>query len=300
MIANDADTPPYVTFISTDTYKVTGKIAFPQMGVNDINATNGIEQCQWNPLFHSFDLNIPQVGGTPGADDSDGFLVRFVNNGGLVGILPFQIPGPFCRGPQGMAMVNNGLSILEGCNAVSPDNGLQNTVMLQGVNPSAPPVFFFGMGGNDQVWFDSASGHGFLAEGSLKVCLSQCQTSPPTLGGVGSAQQLGIIDFNQTEGGPDQAIFVGTAGSTARRSHSVAAWSGVYSPALAFRKASQLRFCLFLRMAALRRPLAARFAAITPRRVASHISESLPPRTLSRASSDLSESNLGFPCWGKS
>src|SRR5262249_24212513 len=52
-------------------------------------------------------------------------------------------------------------------------------------------------------------------------------------GGNGSAEQLGILDIGPPEGindqgtEPDQAIFVGTAGSTARRSHSVAAFHGV-------------------------------------------------------------------------
>jgi hypothetical protein len=208
MIANDADSPPFVSFISTDTFKVVGKISFS-------HATNGIEQCQWNKFTQAFDLAIPAVDGTPGEDDAPGAVVTFTNNGGLVQIQQFSVPINACAGPQGLAILDNG-DLLLGCNATSPGNGLQNTVIVEGANPSNVLHTFPGLGGNDEVWFDSASGHGFLAGGSHL----------PT-------EQLGILDIGPPEGindqgtEPDQTIFVGFVGSTARRAHSVAAFHGV-------------------------------------------------------------------------
>src|SRR5215472_16618990 len=55
LVANDADTPPFITFISTKPdHKVLGQIAFPE-------ATNGIEQSQWSRDTGLFYLNLPEV-----------------------------------------------------------------------------------------------------------------------------------------------------------------------------------------------------------------------------------------------
>jgi hypothetical protein len=60
LMANDADSPPFVTLISTVTYSVLKTIKMD--GTNGTpKATNGIEQCQRNPSTGMFYLNIPEV-----------------------------------------------------------------------------------------------------------------------------------------------------------------------------------------------------------------------------------------------
>ena len=50
LVANDDPADLFLTFISTKTYKVLGKIKLDGSDPNgaNINATNGIEQCQWS------------------------------------------------------------------------------------------------------------------------------------------------------------------------------------------------------------------------------------------------------------
>src|SRR6185437_4315164 len=60
-VANNADTPPFVTLVNTDTHAVLGKITFD--GSNDTpDATNtGIEQPQWSPRTGMFYVSVPQI-----------------------------------------------------------------------------------------------------------------------------------------------------------------------------------------------------------------------------------------------
>src|SRR6516225_9848003 len=72
LVANDADIPPFVTMIATDVpfaYQVISKFQIPQ-------ATNGIEQCAFNPANNGFYLNIPEWNG-PGDDSVDGAVLFF-------------------------------------------------------------------------------------------------------------------------------------------------------------------------------------------------------------------------------
>lgn len=58
LIANDADTPPFVTFISTKTRTVAGHLAYPQ-------ATGGLEQPVWDRQTKRFYLAVPSTTTNP-------------------------------------------------------------------------------------------------------------------------------------------------------------------------------------------------------------------------------------------
>ena len=69
-IANDLNLPPFITWIATDGPNAYGVIGSFQMSTqNGINATNGIEQCQFDPRTGIIYLNIPEVSG----DGTDAF-----------------------------------------------------------------------------------------------------------------------------------------------------------------------------------------------------------------------------------
>src|SRR6266849_1808161 len=51
LIANDASTPPRVSFVSADSYKILGQIPFPD--------ADGMEQPVWDTQLHSFIINVP-------------------------------------------------------------------------------------------------------------------------------------------------------------------------------------------------------------------------------------------------
>ncbi len=93
----------FLTFISTETHKVLGKITFDGNDPRgDKILANGIEQCQWNPRDEKFYLAIPDIGGSNGAvlviSTSAPFHVEKV----------FKIPTTTgCAGPTGLAISPN-------------------------------------------------------------------------------------------------------------------------------------------------------------------------------------------------
>src|SRR5262249_9147631 len=74
-VVNNADSPPFISFISTTTYTVLGSVVFD--GTNGApKATNGAEQCQWNPRDGKIYLSIPEING-PGDNSAPGGVVVF-------------------------------------------------------------------------------------------------------------------------------------------------------------------------------------------------------------------------------
>jgi hypothetical protein len=60
LVANDQDTPPFVTFISTTTRTVLGHLSYPQAVFGTPTPTNnGLEQPVWNPKTKKFYLSVP-------------------------------------------------------------------------------------------------------------------------------------------------------------------------------------------------------------------------------------------------
>jgi hypothetical protein len=198
MMANDADSPPFVTLISTDTYSVLKTIKMD--GTNGSpKATNGIEQCQWNPRTGKFYLNIPEVNG-PGDDSAPGAVV-VISPDTLSIETVFAIPHDQCAGPQGMA-IGPEVQILLGCNASS------STVIINAQSGSTIATLD-NEGGSDEVWFNEGDSQYFLAE------------SAPSFS---SNQLLGVIDaWSHQE---DQSVVTGIKSTTATPrggNHSVAA-----------------------------------------------------------------------------
>lgn len=193
-IANDADNPPFISFIPTsgpNAYKVVKKLSFPE-------ATNGIEQCQWNPSTGKIYLNLPEVNG-PGNDTKDGF-VYVIDPVAMAVVQKYDIPVSQCAGPQGMAIDSNNNTILLGCNAPSIPSGVQNAAIINALTGAVLRVLN-NMGGNDEVWLNPRSNLYFLAGASHTP-----------------VQQLGVVDA--TNGGQVQIISIGNG---AGHAHSVAA-----------------------------------------------------------------------------
>jgi len=158
LIANDADSPPFVTFIDATSFKVLGQIAMS--GANGTpKATNGIEQCQWSPRTGMFYLNLPEVNG-PGDDSQPGaVLVLSPQTKSIVNT--FTIPVDQCAGPQGMALGPNN-QILLGCNAPGPSGN--NPTVIINEHSGAVTAKLSNESGSDEVWFDPGNNTYFLAE----------------------------------------------------------------------------------------------------------------------------------------
>jgi hypothetical protein len=59
LVANDQDSPPFVTFISTKTRTVLGKLDYPQAVFGTPPVNHGLEQPVWNPKTGKFYLSVP-------------------------------------------------------------------------------------------------------------------------------------------------------------------------------------------------------------------------------------------------
>jgi hypothetical protein len=218
LVANDADDPPYITFIATDgpnRTHILKQIAFT-------NATAGIEQCQFDPNSGVFLLNLPEDSNFPG---NPGVVHQF-DPTSLVDLGTIVVPPVDCVHPQGMAIdpTTNPSRVLLGCNGATTGGAL-NSLVIDDFGDILKTLV--NEGGADQVWFEPVSHHFFLAEGG---CTSNCGLNKQGI------EQLGIFDGAIVASRPQansgdtfpggQDVFIGFAGNTTRRAHSVAAWSG--------------------------------------------------------------------------
>jgi len=209
LVANDADTPPFISFISTETLTIVKQIKFDGAAGDGPNATNGIEQCQWNAREGKFYINIPEVNG-PGNDTAPGNVVVIDPHNFKI-VQTFVIPVADCAGPQGMA-IGPAPQIALGCNAPSPPvppstTGVRNSVVINEENGNTISVLA-NEGGSDEAWFNPGDGHYFFANST-----PGSKTTPP------GPQFLGIVDSRGDE--PDATVT--TATGTTVGSHSVAA-----------------------------------------------------------------------------
>jgi hypothetical protein len=155
-VANDADVPPFITFINTDTRQVIKKIVFD--GTNGTpNATNtGIEASQWSPRTGLFYVSIPQIVPTDATQGG----VSVIDPTTLTVLKTYPVsnctPAGLALGPDNEAMI--------GCSAsfgTSPNVLTQSLVIdiKTGLIAAAIPQ----VGGSDEVWYDPGTRHYYLA-----------------------------------------------------------------------------------------------------------------------------------------
>jgi hypothetical protein len=208
MVANNADSPPFASLISTTSYTVVKKIPFD--GTNGApNSNNGAEQCQWDRRTGKFYIAIPGIVGQP------------AGTGGVAVIDPqtmqvettFIIPFASCQAPQGMA-IGPDHQILLGCNG--PAGANHPTAVIDDRNGHVIKTLA-NESGADEVWYNEGDGHYFLARSSA----------------VGTNQLLGIVDadtpglgHDEQPGGDikaDADVITANKSIAGRNAHSVAA-----------------------------------------------------------------------------
>ena len=159
MIANDADNPPFVTFISTTAgHQVLGHIPFA-------NATNGLEQCQWWYKTGLIYFAVPEINGNVGHGEIAVIDPRSMT---IANTFPMDCePAGLTIGPDGQALV--------GCNDAS---GIR-VIDLRNGNV----VKVFNLNGADQVWFNPGDDHYFaaLSNNAGGPVLAAIDADPPVL-----------------------------------------------------------------------------------------------------------------------
>lgn len=202
LVINNADSPAFGTFIEVDptacaltqpTAPAPGITAPDRLlfsAVNGADATNGVEQPQWNPLDGFFYVSIPQVG----PDISSGAVAQIDPNTHKI-TQTFGIS--FCQ-PSGLTQ-GPGQHFLIGCNTVFDTAGAPWTVT--GPNTAAPNQVILnvrtgvvhtvgGVGAGDEVFFNPGDGNYYTASSTSP--LRAVDVSPPA--DAQGAAILGVID----------------------------------------------------------------------------------------------------------
>lgn len=158
-VANNADSPPFVTMINTDTHAVMGKLVFDKTHAG-VDAQNGIEQPQWSPQTGKFYVSVPQVGSDPAQGG-----VAVIDPGSMsvtaVHLVQNCSPAGLAIGPDHQALI--------GCSAsfgTAPNVVTQSQVI--DIRTGEVLAFFPQVGGNDEVWYDAGTGHYYLAARSYE------------------------------------------------------------------------------------------------------------------------------------
>jgi len=202
LVANDDELDLFLTFISTESYSVVGKLFLDGSDRNaqNIKATNGIEQCQWSPRTGKFYLAIPEVAGTGGNTVPGAVLEINPASMKVQKVFPIDfgfVAGPpatgDCLGPQGLA-IGPQREILLGCS-----NAGKGSVIINELDGGLVRNLD-GLNGNDEVWYNPGDNHYFLAGSN--------HTGGPI---------LGVVDQRPDDGAEDANV------TTAAGSHSVAA-----------------------------------------------------------------------------
>lgn len=159
-VANNADTPPFLTLIDTDTHKILKKITFDGT-LGTPNATNGLEQSQWSPRTGMFYVSVPQVGTTDVAQGGVSVIDPASMSVVKTNLVENCTPAGLALGPRDQALL--------GCSAsfgTAPNVLTQSVVMnLRSgqLVASIPQV-----GGSDEVWYDAGTRHYYLGARSDK------------------------------------------------------------------------------------------------------------------------------------
>jgi hypothetical protein len=172
--ANNADSPPFITFISTATYSVVSQIVFDGLGGRP-NATNGIEQCQFNPRDQNVYVSIPELNGAGNNSAPGGVaVISLATPASPVIITTYVIPQAACSAPQGMA-IGPAPQIGLGCGVSA--SGATNNAIIQdqtGPAPGSVVMAFPGKGGCDMAWYNPGNNKYFTA-------CSNANPGPPAL-----------------------------------------------------------------------------------------------------------------------
>lgn len=145
---NNADKPPFLTFISTNgNHRVVGRFVLPQ-------ASDGLEQPVWDPASDLVYIPVPELNG-------------HAPQGGVAVIDPRarkllrMIPVTKCV-PAGLAMGPN-QQLLVGCSDDAVAAGFPAKSMIMDIPSGKIVRTFHQVGGSDEVWFDKAQDVYYLA-----------------------------------------------------------------------------------------------------------------------------------------
>jgi DNA-binding beta-propeller fold protein YncE len=152
MVANDADTPPFLTFISTDSLAVLGHLSY---GTDQV----GLEQPVWDPQTKRFLISVPASEGRFGRVDEINPVTMQISNQYTVECDPAGL----ALGPLQRVMTSCGYAI----------NG-RNGNILANVNAN---IFDTNTIGGDEIWFNPGDNRYYF--GGANVGVVDAETNQP-------------------------------------------------------------------------------------------------------------------------
>jgi hypothetical protein len=195
MVANDLDSPPYVSFISVNRDptrdRVIGTIKFP-------HAIDGLEQPVWNPVNNRFYLNLPQVPTSNGEWHGE---VAVIAPRAMSITRTFRVSG--CS-PAGLALDAKAQRLLLGCSgdAISGDTvaGVtyrpnRGVTYVMNARNGHLVASFRQVSGSDEVWFDPASQRYYLAGETMTSNGRSTGYPTPVLGVIAARDNRWIGNF---------------------------------------------------------------------------------------------------------
>jgi hypothetical protein len=171
-VANNADAPPFITAVNYRSHSIIGKIVFDGTVQNGggigVNATDGIEQCQFNPRDGNIYVSVPEVSG-PGDNSAPGAIAR-INPVTMQILAAPLIPLAACSGPQGLAIgpvVGSFGEMLAGCNGANTNAAANRPTALVDDGTAGgtfgASVSLSWQAGNDMVYYNAGDNHYYLA-----------------------------------------------------------------------------------------------------------------------------------------
>jgi hypothetical protein len=166
LVANDDPVDSFITFWSTESHKMLGKISFLS-GSGDPNGgviANGIEQCKYDPRTHKFYLNIPATFDSTLQNSLPGVVVV------ISGDAPFRVEkvisvDPSCVGPAGLT-IGPDHQIALGCGS---GNGPGTGSVVIDDRTGGTVKKLLGQFG-DEIWYNPGDNHYFFTgDSSLGV-----------------------------------------------------------------------------------------------------------------------------------
>jgi hypothetical protein len=196
-VANNADVPPFVSLINTDSHAVVGKVVFDGTNGTPDATKTGIEQPQWSPTTGKFYVSVPQI--VPTDPTAGGVSVIDPSSMSVTATFPVLncSPAGLTLGPRHEAMIGCGGSF-----TVPPATVATTQSIVINLDNGDIVANITQAGGNDEVWFDTGTKHYYLAARST---LTAGKVTPV----------LGTVDANTN-------AFDGTV-PTSTTAHSVAA-----------------------------------------------------------------------------
>lgn len=148
VVVNDADEPPFVTLISTKPgHKILAKLVYPE-------ATDGIEQPQYNPLDGMIYIDLPEIN-------------KQANKGGLIVINPRTaqkvkvLPVDNCV-PHGQT-IGKGSLVYLACNAGNVKDKKTGQMAVFDIKKGKVVATIPGAGGSDEGWANNNIGQWYAA-----------------------------------------------------------------------------------------------------------------------------------------